>query len=393
MFLVFLLVFASGSQRYNLSPDKYLVIVFGLVLILWLVYSDRKISNRFILYTVLFASFLFIIHLYTGGSLPITSVIGTTMKLVMAYIALRVVRADFVGVYIRLMAIIALVSLIGYAVDRTGMLGIITNALPRIGLSGHDGFLYVFGFRKHIERNNSFFYEPGAYQIFLNTALFLLMFVKTTFSTGKQWAYILLFLVALLTTFSTTGFLMFAVIFMLFFVKSSMLSVGNKTVLAGVMLLAGVLFAAQFQEVVLDKVEDYLDVADITDSSNLRSFDALVDMEIFRRHIFGVGYDEYIKLVSAIGLVREGQVSSNGVTRVLATYGLPFALFLFGSYLLAIKKMLGGILVPIVAFGLLMMFFVGESYFVFAPFCLLIIAGVFVFRQEEVEVDGQLSPT
>lgn len=389
--MVFLLVFASGSQRYNLSPDKSLVIIFGLVLLLWLAYSDRRISDRFFLYTIVFASFLFIIHLYTDGSLSIPSVIGTTMKLVMAYLVLRVVGSEFVDTYIRIIAFIALVSLVGYLIDRTGALGGFTRALPRIGVTGHDGFLYIFGFRKHIDRNSSLFFEPGAYQIYLNSALFLILFVKTSLSAGKQWAYIVLLLVTLLTTFSTTGFLMFAVMFGLFLAKSSILSAGGKTALAGLLLVVGVMFAAQFQQVVLEKVVDYVDVADITDSSNLRSFDMLVDMEIFKRHIFGVGYDEYVKLVSAIGLVREGQVSSNGVTRVLATYGLPFALFLFGSYFLAIKKMLGGILLPVVAFGLLLMFFVGESYFVFSPFCLLIIAGVFVFRRDKVLSEHKLS--
>lgn len=378
--LVYLLLFVSGSQRFMLSPDSLLVIVFLFSLAVWLVYTDRKLSDRFILYVTVFSGFLLVIHLYTDGSLSVSSVIASTLKLVTAYLILKIVGSDFTDTYVKVVVVLAAVSLLGYLVDSTNLLGSAVRALPAVGNAGYEGFLYVFGFRRHIDRNNSIFYEPGAYQIFLNAALFILLLVETKFSRRTQWTFIAILLAALLTTFSTTGFLIFGVMFGLFLMESTMISGKAKVVLVIVLSGIVIIFSAQFQEVIFAKIEDLLDVQDITDSSNLRSFDALVDMEIFKRNVFGVGYDKYSRLVSAIGLIKEGQFSSNGITITLAIYGLPFALFLFGSYFLAFRKLLNGFILSMVSFGLLMMFFVGESYYVFTPYCLTIIAGAFVYE-------------
>jgi len=141
------------------------------------------------------------------------------------------------------------------------------------------------------------------------------------------------------------------------------------------------IFTAQFQYVIVEKINDYTDVEDITDSSNLRSFDALVDMEIFKRHMFGVGFDKYVMMVSSIGQIGQGQTSSNGITRTLAIYGLPFSLFLFASYYFALRRLLGGGLMSITSYGILLMFLLGESWYVFSPFCLAIIAASFVYHK------------
>jgi hypothetical protein len=163
------------------------------------------------------------------------------------------------------------------------------------------------------------------------------------------------------------------------------ISTSGKLTIIGLVLATTAAFSTQFQYVIFEKIEDLVDVEDITDRSNLRSFDALVDMEIFKRHVFGVGYDEYTKMVSSIGMIREGQTSSNGITRTLAVYGLPFSLFLFGSYFLALRRLLGSGIISITAFVILMMFLVGESYFVFSPFCLALIAAAFVYNGLEAD--------
>ena len=217
----------------------------------------------------------------------------------------------------------------------------------------------------------------------------MLFFARTKFSVNRWRVYVLILLTALLSTFSTTGYLIFAVVLGLVLVKSTVMSASGKLAITGLILTAIVLFSTQFQHVIIEKMGDFLDAGVITDSSNLRSFDALVDMEIFNRHVFGVGFNEYTKMVSSIGQIAEGQTSSNGITRTLAIYGLPFSLFLFGSYFFALQRLLGKGLVSIAAFMMLVMFLVGESYFVFSPFCLAIIAAAFVYHGLEAGGDGE----
>lgn len=378
MLLVYLLVFVSGSKRFMQSPDMFLILVFGISAVAWLLYSDRKISDRFILYVVIFTGFLLVINLYTGGSLSLSSVLGTVLKLLLAFLILKTVGDEFMLSYIKVIVLLAAISLFGYLIDSYNLFAGLVRTLPRVGQEGYEGFFYLFGFRNHIERNNSIFYEPGAYQIFLNSALFMLFFAGTGINKRRLWLYTIVLVTTLLSTFSTTGFLIFAVVFALFLLRSNVLDYKGKTVLVGVLAAAALMFAAQFQHTVFEKLNDYLDIEHIADSSNLRSFDPLIDMQIFRRHVFGAGHDRYLALFSQLGLVSDGHTSSNGITRMFAIYGLPFSLFLFGSYLWAFRRLLDGFLMSTAAFGMLVMVFIGESYYLFTPVCLAIIVAPFI---------------
>jgi len=391
MLLVYLLIFVSGSQRFMLASNRNLLLAFGFTFLVWLIYTDRRISNRFVLYVAVFSGFLLVINLYTGGSLSLFSILGTVLKLLLAYFVLKTVGEAFVPTFINVVVVLAVASLIGYAVDTFHLFGGLVRALPTVSSGATEGFLYVFGFRSHIERNNSIFYEPGAYQIFLNAALFLLFFAQAEFSQRRRWFYTLILGATLLTTFSTTGYLIFGLMFALFLFKSDALSRKAKTVLVGMLAGASILFAAQFQFVVFNKLEDYTDIQDIRDTSNNRSFDPLVDMEIFKRHIFGVGNDRYDILFSEIGHVSLNATSSNGVTKLLAIYGLPFTVFLLGTFLWCFSRLLNDFIMTVATFGMLIMVFVGESYYVFTPLIMLIIAAAFVVTRPQQKLAASVA--
>lgn len=365
----------------------------------WLV-SDRRVNNRFVVYAAGFACFLLLIHFYTGGSLELGSVIGTTLKLITAYLVIKTLGDRFVDTYVKVVVFLAVISLFGYLSDRLSLLDGLISVLPKVQVApgtgyGYEGIFYLFRFREHLDRNNSIFFEPGAYQIFLNAALFMLFFATTGFSRTRQWLYVLILFVTLVTTFSTTGYLIAFAMLGLILAKSKVLSSAGKAMLVGGVLLAAVVLSAQFHQTIFEKIHDYLDVADITDKSNLRSFDLLVDLEIFKNHVFGVGYKKYVRLISAIGKIKEGQTSSNGVTAALAIYGLPFSLFLFTSYYLAFRRLLGPGLLSFTAFVLLLMVLVGESYYLMVPYTLAIIGGAFVYssRREEANVENEAGLT
>ena len=383
VFLVYLLLFVSGTLLFNQSSENFLILAFFISVIAWALFSDRKIDVGFVLYGILFASFLLIIHFYTSGSLSLGTVIGSTMRLAVAYFLLKTVGKYFAATFINVMVFLAGFSLFGYITDQFHLFDNVIHKLPRVGDIGYEGIFYVYRYHyAGYDRNNSIFFEPGAYQGFLNATLFMLFFAKTEFSVIRRWIYIILLLITLFTTFSTTGFIIFSIMFVLFLSKSGVLSVSGKAVLTGFLLLMMVTFAAQFQDAILGKIDSYLSIQDLSDSRNRRSFDMLVDLEIIKRHLFGLGFKEYFKVFSATGLVSESG-SSNGVTKLLAVYGLPFSLFYFGSFLWAFGRLLGGsgMLMSIVTFGMFLMFLVGESYYLFVPSTMAIIAAAFVYKR------------
>jgi hypothetical protein len=378
---VYLLLFVSGSVIYTLSSDKYLIIIFIASLLAWVSFTDRTINAKFILYVSLFAGFLFIISIYTDGSLSLNSVIKSTIKLVLAYLILKTVGKKFTETYIRVIVFLAVISWFGYLSDKFYLFDGLIRHLPSLGDRGYEGIFYTFRNMWQIGRNNSIFFEPGAYQGFLNAALFMLFFAKVQFSTSRQWAYILILLVTLITTFSTTGYLIFTVMFGLFLMQSRALSASGKAALVGILLVAITVVSANISHVIFEKIDKYTSAQDVTDdkTGGRRGFDPLVDLEIIKRNVFGVGYTKYREKFSGIGQISEGATSSNGVTRTLAMYGIPFGLFLFASYYWAFGRLLGGRFIAIFPFGMLLMFFVGEAYYVITPICLALIAAPFVY--------------
>ena len=64
-------------------------------------------------------------------------------------------------------------------------------------------------------------------------------------------------------------------------------------------------------------------------------------------------------------------------------------MFLLISYFFALRRLLGKGLESIAAFMMLAMFLVGESYFVFSPFCLAIIAAAFLYHGLEAGGEGE----
>ena len=107
---------------------------------------------------------------------------------------MKIIGRDFAATFVNLVVVLAVVSLFGYLSDSLNLFVNIISNFPRVGDLGYEGFLYLFQFKHHIERNNSIFFEPGAYQIFLNAGLFMLFFLKMDFSLRRQQIYIFILL-------------------------------------------------------------------------------------------------------------------------------------------------------------------------------------------------------
>jgi len=381
--LVYSLLFVSGAQRNSLDQNGYLVLVFFLALASWYMFTDRKISSQYLLYMTVFVSLLFLLSIYTSGSLSLQSLVATTMKFVLAYLILKTVGEDFVDTYINVLVFLAAVSLPGYFIDVFDLFDQVVTKLPAVGSYGYEGVLYIFRHSYHPYRNNSIFFEPGAYQGFLNSALFLILFARTHFGSRRKWVYIVILIAALITASSTTGFIIFSLLFALFLYKSDLATRSQKVVTVGLIMVIVTVFAAQFRETLVDKLDDYVNptLEKKGYSAGNRSFDLQTDLKIIQKHVFGLGYDEYKKEFSRINRVPITEGSSNGVTSMLANYGVPYGLFILISYFWALRKLMGDLLLTTVAYIMFMMFLWGESFYQIAPISFAIIAAAFVFTQ------------
>lgn len=364
--------------------EAALVVSFLISFVAWYLFSDRKVNDRFLIYVVVFSGLLLALSLYTHGSLSLGSVVAATIKLVLAYFIIRTVGLRFVTVYLNVIVFLAAFSLFGYLTDTFNLFDGLVHRLPPVGEFGYEGIFYVYRFPWHIDRNNSIFFEPGAYQAFLNFALFLLFFIHTDFTDKKKWVYIGILSITLITTFSTTGYMIFSILLVLVFIRSELLTHSKKVMLLALSIVVVSALSAQFYNTVVTKINDYMNANeyDFGYSAQNRSADAKTDLKVFRKHVFGLGYEDYFKEFGILGRVGDTRgYSSNGVTRMLATYGLPFSLFIFGSYYWALKRMLSEFLLTAGAFVMFMMFLASESYYMVSPICFAMIAAPFVIEK------------
>lgn len=382
----YLLIFTSGSIRFNANQDTFLLFAF-LVGIALLVYKVRTVDLGFVLYCCGFLGFLLLIWGYTNGSLPITSVVGVGIKLITAYALVVFLRDLFVDRILQVIYFLALVSLIGFATDQFNILTPLITRLPEVGdASAYEGFLYAFRSQSNPGRNHSIFYEPGAYQLFLNGALYVLLFFKGDWEQKRRLKFVTVILIAIVTTQSTTAYLMAALILAVAFVKSNLISPRQKgaLVVAGGLLASA--FSTTFYDTIVVKINDYLDVQDITDTSNRRSSDLLADIEIIKRYPLGLGNEDYKLQFSAVGQIREGAGSSNGLTRMFAIYGIPFGAFLLASYLWIFPRFVGFSLVSALGILLVLMALWSQSYFIMTPIGMALIVSNFAFARRDVRV-------
>lgn len=111
----------------------------------------------------------------------------------------------FIQLFTKFMYFLACFSLVAYIVTLVlpqvlAVFPITTNILA---VEAYNLGFTVIPFNSYIIRNFGFFWEPGAYQAFLNLALLLYLFTIKKF----QWKPIFIITVTVLTTFSTTGYI------------------------------------------------------------------------------------------------------------------------------------------------------------------------------------------
>jgi len=372
--LTYLLILISGSILYNQNKEMILVSVF-LVSVVLMLLGKKKISIFFLFYYLSMLAMLLALFFYTHGSLPLPSIVGTMMSLFIVYAILSTIRENFLESFVRVVLAIAVVSLIGFSIDTLGFSFVMLSILP----SDVWQFIYHFDYPLHLERNNSIFYEPGAYQIYLIAAIFVLAFSKVSIQKKSKLVFLVILVVTLLTTGSTTGYLMFGFLFAVILLKSQLLTGKLKVgvvALGVIMMLSSPLL---LNEVIVEKLERYTSIKDITDSDDRRSLDVLVDIEVFKNYPFGAGYNEYARNFAQVGQLKEGAGSSNGFTRTFAIYGFPFTLFLFGTLFFFFYKFFHDRVVIFSGFSLLMIFLYSQSNFVFSHIVLALIAAIFVY--------------
>lgn len=333
IFYIGLLLAFSGNPAFSIGTAVGNIGFPLVTVILFLTNIDlffRKNSLYFYFY-ILFFFGVFLFQKLVLGFISYPGAIAFGLKIAFAYVVIRHFSTQFPRVYFQAMYVIAIISLIGFTVNLAGI------DFPRIAPTG-EKIRSVFLFTQNGDgaRNSGMFWEPGAFAGYINLAFLFYLGNIRSLIKGDPGKFIVL-LIALITTFSTTGYVVFFLIMVatLLFEYSRTLNVLIIPMLLGV--IAGAAVVYQASPFLKDKMEHQLSAAMALQGAFANSrFGAFAfDMHYIKKHPwFGNGLHRKTRYADHPWLHNERLGHGNGFSNFLASMGI----LSFGFYALLLLR-------------------------------------------------------
>jgi len=210
-----LVIFSSGTVFFTYKNNpKTLAILFLAILILFS-FKRKFNSKNLIIFSVLSFAIILNALINRNSNIEVSNVINYIIK--MFFIMLlcnNMEQKDFKEKFINIMFILSIISIFCFVYSEFNL----NNPLPftKNETFGSSSFVYTpyftFGWITSFHRNAGMFWEPGAFQIFINIALLFLLDKKSLNRNNIIQGAILL--LTLITTKSTTGYIIFTIIFL-----------------------------------------------------------------------------------------------------------------------------------------------------------------------------------
>lgn len=277
--------------------------------------------------------------------------------------------------------------------------------LPGVGL--HDGIYGSFyhtlsigtGWQLERCRNSGVFTEPGIFQIYLNIAM-LILWSDRAIPLRKAKSIFWLLSITMLTTKSSMGLLIWAVVLLLYFVERREIlphigGLTKRSVRVRILLFAIILTIVE--EITLGIGRDM--VQNVNSWASRHDDTVLTFLTAKDYPLFGIGiatdpipiWDVYYEKYSTLRLYTSYQnARSNGLGNCLAGAGIPFTILylycIINSYfqMLNVKKTLSKILVTVT----FILFFMEEPI-MFTPFFLISFYWVNIKKKKAYKMPGE----
>ena len=327
--IILILIYASGMVVFQ-TYYKISLLTISTFFFLLLLFKHNyfRINKINLIYLILFCSLTLITLLINLDYNHIDTHIGNILKFIIAFLACTYIKFKrFIQIYPKTVFLLIILSFPFY------IIGIIypdfINKLPLL-YKGEEiiyanAIFHVFPLPVWLPtllRNNGVFWEPGAYQAFINLALILELL-----NDQKSKIRIVIFILGVLSTGSTTGYFILLLIGLMV-----LLSNKKKYLLKFSILLLIVLFifSPLFNNYVLEKIN--------SDGERYSSFarrneDWKADLNIAKESMFiGIGYNHYFEVFpNFIDSKHKGIVtsSSNSLSSTIAIYGIFLFMILF----------------------------------------------------------------
>ncbi len=321
------MILISGSVFLGENESLQLAILFALLIIYKIVNGEKLYSSiqsilaLSILLTLLTVSTARDLS-YFSASL-INSNFGFLAKILICFlISVSISIVDFVKNYLKIVSLLAICSLLFYFTFL--FFPDIYNVLPNFGIRGDlvNYIVYVHKLNSYqLIRNSSIFGSQVHSRVFICLGYCFILGFEKTINIFKRPNIILgIFILAMITTYSTTAFLILPIFFLIltYRIRKDIVVIGTI-----VLLVIFLLEYSLLQDIILRKLQSQ---GTFSGSGHRRISDILIDWGMFIKDpIIGVGYNFYYANKS-LQLIERGvretwTGGTNSFTYILALMG------------------------------------------------------------------------
>ncbi len=338
--LTLLLVYNSTYS--SIIAFSYYTLIFSLIISIFIFLKNGlKIDSLFYKFTILF---LFV-SIYLFITLPYFDVLLTGynyLKFLYAYLSIKVIGYNFIKYIVNIAYYGSIISFPFYILQLLNydlafnLVGFFQNSFDFLSWRNDqmaNNIIFTINSDGAL-RNSGFMWEPKGFANFVTIAIIFRLFMNNLVLYDKK---ILVLILAVISTFSTTGILVLFLILTFYFINKKaivllsifpiFLIISYSLFINSEILYKKILYEISLEneyKMLLDKKDYESDVYSLGRTGSL-----LVDFNDFlKKPIFGYGFTRENRTQSAyVKLVRV-----NGFSDLLAVYGLGIFLFFYRYY-------------------------------------------------------------
>ena len=379
--IIIMCIVCSGAVFFQ-NNNRIILIITTLGILLFYFIKYKNINqmlqkNKIIKYFIILYLFSSLIHFFVNES-SFFGELGKIIQLLMAVLICNIIKPEkFLKKYNTILYGLAFLSIIFYLIpfifpDFPKLFPIITDYA---GSKFHNAFVFCYPtYIGRFYRNQSIFWESGAFQAFLNISIFLELFI---IKDKKSKKHLFIFIIALLLTKSTTGFIIFIILILAKLIEFKTFNEKIKKALILSLPIVIIMFAIFILPVIFNKFsQDSLGYISFVRRTNDMFIDIKILLVNLTNFLFGVGEYQYIikftELLNETGIgVYSVASSSNSITAFAAQYGVITAVPIYLLYIkgiCSIKK----IHVIFALLALIILCLISEN-FIMTPFFICLI--------------------
>lgn len=336
-YVVLTLLIATTGFPFFYNAQEFIFIGFAIAAV---VFFNRGLTiEKHLLQIVLLFVVVEVLQGVMFDKIEPVTISGTLVRILFGYFVARILATHFIDYFFRIIYVLAVISLLFYipSILSSAFFNFFAHDVSSIFQSpfaAENEFysvkpnILIYCFHEALgesARNSGPFWEPGAFALFLDIAILLRLIQRKQLFEPK----LILLYIVVITTFSTAGVTTLLILLISFYMIGKT-HLRLRYFFAAIFVIAGY-YVFMNVEFLGAKTNDNIRLAQSTTSSRFGS--ALADLRDFSESPFigwGRGTNRYGGKQFTFFSV--SQHRNNGVTYLLATYGIIIFVVYFGIY-------------------------------------------------------------